>query len=45
MPRRRCGLFYLYRGLHSRRKMTPVDDDCWAAQGYNTGRPWRKNKP
>lgn len=39
------GLFYLYRGLHSRRRMTPVDDDYWAAQGYNTGRPWRKNKP
>ena len=38
-------LFYLYRLLHKRRKLTPVDDEYWDGQGYLTGKPWRKPCP
>ncbi len=34
------GLFYLYRLLHKKRKMTPVDDEYWHRMGYVTGKPW-----
>lgn len=35
-------LFYIYRTIHKKRKMSVPDDNYWYRKGYTTGKPWKK---